>query len=110
MEWTIDCQQAFQKLKDSLTSAPVLSTLDYSKDFVLQTDSSDRGIGAVLSQQDEHGSDKPIAYFSKKLPDREIHYSTVEKECLAIVSVLKHFEAYLLGRAFQIQTGATIFE
>ena len=67
MEWTIDCQQAFQKLKDSLTSVPVLSTPDDCNDFILQTDASDRGIGAVLSQQDEYGSDNPIAYFSKKL-------------------------------------------
>ena len=52
---------AFQKLKHSLKSAPVLSTPDYSKDFIPQTDASDRGIGAVLGQQDEHGSDKPIA-------------------------------------------------
>ena len=60
-------------------------------------------IRAVLSLQEEQGSDKPIAYFSKKLLDRETGYSTVEKEFPAIVSGLKHFEAYLLGRAFQIQ-------
>ena len=51
MEWTIDCQQAFQKLKDSLTSVPVLSTPDDCNNFILQTDASDRGIGAYSASK-----------------------------------------------------------
>ena len=66
--------------------------------FILQTDASDRSIGALLSQRDDDGMDYPIAYFSKKLLLCEVRYSTVEKECLAINRV------YLLGRPFIIQT------
>ena len=66
--------------------------------FTLQTNASDRGVGAVLSQTDENGQEHPVAYFSRK---REAHYSTVEKECLVATHA---FRVYLLGRKFVIQT------
>ena len=72
---------------------------DFSRPFVLQTDASGVGVGAVLSQDDQ-----PIAYFSRKLLPREQAYSVVEQECLAIVLAIKHFQAYLAGRMFIIQT------
>ena len=56
---------------------------DFSRNFILQTDASGYGVGAVLSQGET--GDQPIAYFSKKLLPRERAYSTIEKECLAIV-------------------------
>lgn len=52
-------------------------------------------MGAVLSQEDEEGRERPVAYFSKKLQPREIRYSAIEKECLGIVSALKHFVVHL---------------
>ncbi|KAL5491312.1 hypothetical protein EMCRGX_G016575 [Ephydatia muelleri] len=57
---------------------------DFDKPFILQTDASEYGVGAVLSKHDQHGRDHPVAYFSRKLLPREVRYSTVEKECLAI--------------------------
>ena len=65
-------------------------------------------VGAVLSQGEEE--DQPIAYFSRKLSPREQAYSTVEKECLEVVLVVKHFKPYLLGRTFIIQTDHQAFE
>ena len=87
-----------------LCSAPVLKAPDFSKPFILQTDASDRGIGAVLSQIDENGDDHQIAYFSKNLLPREQRYSTVEKECLAIKLATHAIRVYLLGRKLIIQT------
>ena len=75
----------------------------YSR-IVLQTDASERDVGAVLSQQDDSRSDHPIAYFSRKLLPREERYSTVEKECLAIKLAVQNFPTYLLGHNFRIQT------
>ena len=96
---------AFTKLKQLLCTAPVLWTPDFERPLVLQTDASDRGVGAVLSQPTEDGSgDHPIAYFSKKLLTREEKYSTVEKECLAIKLAIQAFRVYLLGRPFHVQT------
>ena len=61
----------------------MLRSPDFDKEFILQTDASDRGIGAVLSQM-EVGQEHPVGYFSKKLLPREERNSTVEKECLAM--------------------------
>jgi phospholipid-translocating ATPase len=71
--------------------------------FILQTDASDRGVAAVLSQI-ENNEEHPVAYFSKKLLPREQRYSTVEKECLAIKLGMHAFRVYLLGRMFTVQT------
>ena len=84
LEWTDECDRAFNQLKKLLCSDPVLRSPDFDREFVLQTDASNRGIGAVLSQLDSAGQDHPIAYFSRKLLPREEKYSTVEKECLSI--------------------------
>ncbi len=104
VEWTPPCDQAFRQLKAVLSKQPVLTNPDYDRPFILQTDASERGIGAVLSQKMEEGVEHPIAYFSKKLLPRETRYSSVEKECLAIIASLQHFQPYLLGRTFSIQT------
>ena len=102
--WTTECDKAFNALKNMLTSTPVLSSPDFEKTFILQTDASNYGVGAVLSQTDGEGVDHPVAYFSRKLLDREQKYSTIEKECLAIKLAVKAFQMYLLGRPFIIQT------
>ena len=75
---------------------------DFTQMFILQTDASNVGVGAVLSQGSEE--DRPIAYFSRKLLLREQNYSVVEQECLAVVLSIKAFETYLLGKPFVIQT------
>ena len=62
--------------------------------FILQTDASNHGVGAVLSQADAEGLDHPIAFFSRKLLDREKKYSTIEKECLAIKLAVDTFQVY----------------
>ena len=102
--WTAGCEQAFQELKKCLCGSPVLRSPDFTKTFILQTDASDRGVGAVLSQQDEEGHDHPIAYFSRKLLPREEKYSTIEKECLAIKLGIQAFQVYLLGKPFIVHT------
>ena len=102
--WTDQCQDSFVKLRESLCNSPVLRSPDFTKEFILQTDASDRGIGAVLSQQDDDGVDHPISFYSRKLLPREERYATVEKECLAIKAAVEAFKVYLLGRHFTITT------
>ena len=104
LKWTAECTKAFQQLKDALCANPVLKSPCFDRTFILQTDASNRGIGAVLSQCDEAGDEHPVAYFSRKLLPREQRYSTVEKECLAIKLSIEAFKVYLLGKPFQIQT------
>ena len=99
--WNAEAEIAFQNLKDLFMETPVL---DHSRSYALQTDASERGLGAVLSQADHQGDEHPIAYASRKLLPRETKYSTIEKECLAIVWALKFFHVYLFGQSFVIQT------
>ena len=81
VKWMSECSEAFKAIKQ-LCSAPVLQSPDFTREFALQTDASDRGVGAVLSQLDDEGDDHPVAFFSQILLPRE-KYSTIEKECLA---------------------------
>ncbi|CAM5168843.1 unnamed protein product [Eretmochelys imbricata] len=102
--WTEQCQEAFRALKEALVSGPVLANPDFDKPFVVFTDASDMGLGAVLMQEDEKGERRPIGYLSKKLLPREQHYAGIEKECLAMMWALKKLEPYLFGRHFTVYT------
>lgn len=97
--WTSSCQEAFHALKVSLMSEPILTCPNFSLPFMLYTDASDTGLGAVLQQ-----GDAVIAYASRSLKSAEKNYSVIEKECLALVHAVKHFKHYLLGRLFVVYT------
>ena len=99
--WETEQELAFQKLKDKLVSKPILQYPDFTKDFILTTDASNEGLGAILSQG-EIGKDLPISFASRNLNKAERNYSTSEKELLAIVWVVKHFRPYLYGRKFKV--------
>lgn len=102
--WTVEAQEAFEKLKHSISSAPLLRHPDPHKEFVVTTDASDVGIGGTLMQRDEQGALSPIAYFSRVLSKSERAYSTFDREALAIRDTLLHFRHYLLGVKFLLQT------
>ena len=104
VNWTAQHEEDFQKLKALMCNKPILHCPDESREFLLQSDASERGIGAVLSQMTEEGVERPVAFFSRKLLPRETRYSTVEKECLGVVAALKHFDVHLVGRRFTIVT------
>ena len=102
ISWTEETNSSFESLKTDLTQSVMLRNPDYTQTFQLQTDASDVGVGAVLSQGGEQ--DQPIAYFSRKVLERERHYSTIEKGCLAIHLGIKAFTTYLIGKPFVLQT------
>jgi len=88
--WTPNTEQAFQLLKQALIQAPVLALPDFNKQFVLETDASDAGFGAVLMQEGH-----PIAYLSKPLSGPNQGLSTYEKECMAILWAVDKWRCYL---------------
>ncbi|XP_075056971.1 uncharacterized protein LOC142143159 [Mixophyes fleayi] len=102
--WTPDCEEAFTALKSALTQSPVLQAPDFDRRFTVQTDASNYGLGAVLSQVNQQGEEHPILYLSRKLLPREVAYAVVEKECLAIVWTLQKLQSYLYGRDFTVIT------
>ena len=100
--WSDECEAAFNTLKEKLVDAPVLSYPQFDKNsppFVLQTDASAVGVGAVLEQ-----GGHVIGYASRALNTAEQQYSVIQKECLAIVFAMKQFRHYLLGRPFELLT------
>lgn len=91
--------QAFLLLKKALVSATVLAVPDFSKVFVVETDASQMGIGAVLMQDNHH-----VAYISRSLGPKWQRLSVYEKELLAIVFAIQKWEQYLMSSHFIINT------
>ena len=102
--WSKNCQSAFEKLVEKLVSPPLLAHADYSKPFVLTTDASTVGLGAILHNRGDDLSEKPIAYASRSLDKHERNYAVTELEALAVVWAMKHFRCYLYGRKFELVT------
>jgi hypothetical protein len=101
LQWDKGTDTAFQALRQALTTEHVLILPDFNKVFRLDTDASNDGMGAILSQA--VGQDhRPIAYFSKHFSDAQKKYSTTEKELLAMVLAVEHFHQYLYGKQFEI--------
>ncbi|XP_075779243.1 uncharacterized protein LOC142827525 [Pelodiscus sinensis] len=103
VEWSAECERAFQTLRDHLTRGPVLAQPDFDRPFILQTDASEVGLGAVLSQEVE-GVEHPLLYLSRKLYPRETRYSTIEREALAVKWAVDALRYYLLGSTFLVVT------
>ena len=99
--WASEHQKAFDTLKLALTTAPVLGYPNFKREFILETDGSLRGLGAVLSQVDEQGKTHIIAYASRTLRPSEksmCNYSSAKLELLALKwAVTKKFRDYLMG-------------
>ena len=106
--WTSDCEKSFIKLKELLTSAPIMAYPTRDEMFVLDTDASNFAYGAGLSQLQKQSDgtirEKVITYASKKFSEREAKYCARRRELLAIVEMVKHFRVYLLGPTFLVRT------
>ena len=102
--WDLVCQRAFEHLKELLTAAPVLAFPDFSHEFMLETDASGAGLGAVLAQKQEEGLVQPIAYASRTLQPHEKNYGVTELEALGAVWAVKHFQPYLYGLSCHLYT------
>ncbi len=93
--WTLGCQQAFERVKMLLTEGPVLKAPKFDQAFQLQVDASNVGTGAVLLQTSEDGINHPVGFFSRKFNTYQLNYSVIEKEALALIWALQHFEVYV---------------
>ena len=93
--------RSFKELRRALCQEPILQYPDLNKQFILSTDACDIAIGSVLSQ-DHDGHDLPIAYFSRVLNNAQKNYSATDKECLAIIESVEHFNTYLYGKKFKL--------
>ncbi|XP_040966211.1 uncharacterized protein [Gossypium hirsutum] len=97
--WTDEQENSFNKLKECLTNAPLLSLPDFNKTFEIECDASGIGIGAALMQDG-----RPIAYFSEKLNGATLNYPTYDKELYALVRALETWQHYLWPKEFVIHS------
>ncbi|GBG80312.1 hypothetical protein CBR_g30680 [Chara braunii] len=100
-KWDKDCTSAMKKLKQALIEYPVLKVVDPSLPFVVTTDASQYGIGAVLQQGDGNGY-RPVEFMSARMPSEKVATSTYERELYALRQALDHWKHYLLGRHFKV--------
>lgn len=98
-KWGVEAQEAFERLKKTMTTLPVLDIPDFSLPFELETDASGVGVGAVLMQRK-----RPIAYYSQALAERHRLKSVYERELMVVVLAVKRWRHYLLGHHFVIKT------
>ncbi|KAF0715716.1 Aste57867_3231 [Aphanomyces stellatus] len=103
-QWGDDERRAFLTIKLALQQAPVLQLPDYHKPFVVTTDASGYCCGAVISQLDAYGNDRPIAFLSKRLGPHESNWPAHEKELYAIKLALGKWRHYLHGNRFDVCT------
>ena len=102
--WNDACQDAFNYIKNKLSSSPVLRSPCASDTFILETDASDWGIGGCLKGLSKNGDEYVVSYYSEKLTDTEYRWNIVEKECFAIVQNIEKFRHYLIGKKFLLRT------
>jgi hypothetical protein len=98
-EWTVECEENFNLLKELLTSAPILKIVDPNENFVVCTDACKEGLGGVLTQNGH-----VIGYESINIKEHERNYATHDLELVAIVHALKMWRHYLMGKRFELRT------
>ncbi|XP_043201820.1 uncharacterized protein K02A2.6-like [Amphibalanus amphitrite] len=103
-EWGPAAEHAFNSVKSLISSSPVMMPFSPALDTIVTTDASDRGAGAVLTQIQADGQERPVAYWSRSFTDAEAKYSVSEKEALSAVNAIEHWRIYLWGRHFTLRT------
>ena len=98
-EWSEKCDEGFNKLKDLLTTTPILKITYPHKDFFVYTDACNEGLGGVLTQEGH-----VIAYESRKLKIHEKNYATYDLELVAVIHALKMWHHYLIDRRFLLMS------
>ena len=96
IKWDENARKSFITIKSALTEAPILASLDFSKEFLTFSYASEDTIAVVLLQRNAEGYEQPISFYSKTLRDAELKYSLVEKQAYALVKALKSFRVYIL--------------
>ena len=103
-EWKEACEEAFQKLKKALTSAPLLGHPNLAKEFILRTDASADAIGYVLRQEDDNNDERPMSFGGRATRDAEKRWPITELEGLAVLEAVRANHYFLASTKFHIYT------
>ena len=102
-KWTEEAQQAFEDIKQAFRTEIILGYPNHNKPFILETDASKFAIGAILTQENDKGEERPLATMSKQLQGAELNWPTHEKEMYAIIKALKEWRHLLEGTRHPVQ-------
>jgi hypothetical protein len=95
-KWNKEENESFEKIKISISQAPILRSLDFNKDFFLYTFSSDQSLVVILTQKDDDNNEAPISFMSTNLQGHKLNYPTIDKHAYVVYKVVKHFRSYIL--------------
>ena len=102
--WTDECQKVFEALRTAIVEGVVQDHPDFSKPFIVDTDASEIGMGAILSQVDDEGRERIVMVDSRKFNRAESKWHIREKEALGIIWALEKFRPFVLGTEFVVRT------
>jgi RNase H-like domain found in reverse transcriptase/Reverse transcriptase (RNA-dependent DNA polymerase)/Integrase zinc binding domain len=102
--WTAQAQVAFDRVKEAVMKASSLFFVEEGGELILYTDASTRGIGSVLIQKCDDGSQRPISFLSMKFSEAAQKWSTIEQECFAVFYSIIQLQPHLQGRRFYVAT------
>jgi len=103
-KWTDECQKSFDKIKNHLSSEPVLAIFDPDRPIYIFTDASKKGVAAILKQPQRDNTIRPVWYFSKKLSKSYENKRAIFLELLAIKECILYWQYKLIGKSFTIFT------
>ena len=103
--WEVAQSEAFKKVKEALTNAPLLALYDPGAETMVSADASSFGLGAVIMQRPDASSQwRAVAFASRTMTETEVRYAQIEKEALALTWACEKFSMYLIGRSFTLET------
>uniref|UniRef100_A0A2N9G339 Integrase catalytic domain-containing protein n=1 Tax=Fagus sylvatica TaxID=28930 RepID=A0A2N9G339_FAGSY len=102
--WSLECQQAFERLQDIMAKLPTVCAPIFGKPLRLYLASNNQAIGALIAQEDSHGFEQPIYYVRRALKDVETHYLRAERSCLALIYASQRLRHYFLAHKVQLMT------
>jgi hypothetical protein len=102
-KWEQEEESAFQRLKEIMQEAPILGYPEPNQEFIVDTDASNSGAGAALSQCID-GQERVLSYYSKTFSPTQRNYCVTRRELLAVVMAVSHFRPYLYGQKFRLRT------
>jgi len=96
--WDEHANTSFLKIKDALSSAPVLATPDFSRDFIVYTNATEEAISAILMQKKIQNVEQPTVFMSQSIPDSAVQYTLIEKHAYSLVKAIDKFRHYILSK------------
>jgi len=109
-EWDESCKNAFKRIKKYLSSPPVLGAPILGKPLILYIAAQESSLGALCAQENKEGKDRALYYLSQTLVGAELHYSAIEKVCLALMFTVQKLRHYMQAHTVRVISKADLIK